>query len=92
MTEEDARQWAIHLEIRRGGRPVFSGETRINQIKRRFSELADYLFRSQKFPHGAVLLTGAGIVPEDTFTLEANDSVRITISGIGTLENPVAVV
>jgi len=92
MTEDDARQWTIHLEIRRGGRTVFSGETRINQIKRRFSELAEYLFRSQKFPHGAVLLTGAGIVPEDTFTLEANDSVRITISGIGTLENPVAVV
>lgn len=68
------------------------GQTRINQIKRRFSELSEYLFRSQRFPNGAVLLTGAGIVPEDTFTLEANDSVRITISGIGTLENPVAVV
>jgi len=92
MTEDDARQWTIHLQIRRGSKTVFSGETRINQIKRRFIELAEYLFRSQKFPHGAVLLTGAGIVPEDTFTLEANDSVRITISGIGTLENPVAVV
>ena len=92
MTEDDARQWTVHLQIRRGGTTVFIGQTRINQIKRRFSELAEYLFRSQKFPHGAVLLTGAGIVPEDTFTLEANDSVRITISGIGTLENPVAVV
>src|SRR5678815_439118 len=38
VTEGDARQWTIHLEIRRGGRTVFSGETRINQIKRRFSE------------------------------------------------------
>ena len=59
---------------------------------RRFNELVDYLFRSQKFPNGAVLLTGAGIVPPDSFTLEGADSVRITISGIGTLENPVAVV
>jgi 2-dehydro-3-deoxy-D-arabinonate dehydratase len=92
MTEDDARQWSIHLEIRRGGATVFSGETRINQIKRRFTELAEYLFRSQKFPNGVVLLTGAGIVPADTFTLQANDSVRITISGIGTLENFVAVV
>ena len=90
--EDDARQWGISLEIRRAGRTVFSGETRINNIKRRFSELAEYLFRSQKFPNGAVLLTGAGIVPPDSFTLEAADSVRITISGIGTLENPVAVV
>jgi 2-dehydro-3-deoxy-D-arabinonate dehydratase len=31
-------------------------------------------------------------VPPDEFTLEAHDSVQITISGVGTLENPVAVV
>lgn len=91
-TEDDARQWSIHLEIRRDGKTVFSGETRTDKIKRRFDELADYLFRSQKFPNGAVLLTGAGIVPPDSFTLMADDAVRITISGIGTLENPVAVV
>ena len=71
---------------------VFVGETRAGQIKRRFSELIEYLFRSQQFPNGAVLLTGAGVVPPDSFTLEARDSVRISISGIGTLENPVAVV
>ena len=71
---------------------MFAGETRAGQIKRPFSELVDYLFRSQKFPNGAVLLTGAGLVPPDSFTLEAHDSVRITISGVGTLENPVAVV
>ena len=46
---------------------------------------------SQEFPSGAVLLTGAGIVPDDAFTLNAGDTVRITISGIGTLENPVVV-
>ena len=92
VNEDDARQWGISLEIRRSGRTVFSGETRVNNIKRRLSELVEYLFRSQKFPNGAVLLTGAGIVPPDSFTLEAADSVRITISGIGTLENPVAVV
>lgn len=91
-TEGDARQWSIHIEIRRGGKTVFAGETRTDKIKRRFDELVDYLFRSQKFPNGAVLLTGAGIVPPDSFTLEGSDSVRITISGIGTLENPVAVV
>ena len=92
LAEDDARQWSIHLEIRREGKTVFAGETRTDKIKRRFNELVDYLFRSQKFPNGAVLLTGAGIVPPDSFTLKGNDSVRITISGIGTLENPVAVV
>jgi 2-dehydro-3-deoxy-D-arabinonate dehydratase len=92
LTEGDARQWIIHLEIEREGKTVFAGETRTDKIKRPFDELVGYLFRSQKFPRGAVLLTGAGIVPPDSFTLEGADSVRITISGIGTLENPVAIV
>ena len=90
--ERDARQWTIRLEIDREGDTVFAGETRVDQIKRTFSELVEYLFRSQAFPHGAMLLTGAGIVPPDAFTLAESDRVRITISGIGTLENPVRVV
>jgi 2-dehydro-3-deoxy-D-arabinonate dehydratase len=92
QTEDDARQWRIQLQIRRGAATVFAGETGAGQIKRPFNELVGYLFRSQRFPHGAVLLTGAGVVPPDEFTLAAQDTVRITISGVGTLENPVAVV
>ena len=55
-------------------RVVFDGETRIDQLKRTFGELVEHLFRSQAFPTGAVLLTGAGIVPDDTFTLNAGDA------------------
>jgi 2-dehydro-3-deoxy-D-arabinonate dehydratase len=91
-TEDEARQWSIQLEITRGGAMVFAGETRVGQIKRSFDELVGYLYRSQHFPNGAVLLTGAGVVPPDSFTLHAGDEVRITISGVGTLENRVAVV
>ena len=91
-TEADARAWKIAIEIQRAGAPVFAGETSVGQIKRTFAELVEYLFRSQKFPHGAVLLTGTGIVPPDGFTLAAADRVKINISGIGALENPVAVV
>ena len=91
-TEQDARQWTVRLEIRRGGEVVFEGETCVGQLKRTFSELVEHLCRSQTFPTGAVLLTGAGIVPDDSFTLNAGDSVHITISGIGTLENSVVVV
>jgi 2-dehydro-3-deoxy-D-arabinonate dehydratase len=37
-----------------------------------------------------LLLTGTGIVPPDAFTLTSGDVVDISITGIGTLTNPVA--
>ena len=92
VAEAEVRNWTISVAIQRGGNTAFAGETSIGQIKRTFAELVEYLFRSQKFPHGAVLLTGTGIVPPEGFTLAANDVVKISISGIGQLENPVAVV
>jgi 2-dehydro-3-deoxy-D-arabinonate dehydratase len=91
-SEEEARGWQIRLAIKRGGHQIFGGETSAAQIKRTFTELAGFLFRSQNFPHGAVLLTGTGIVPPDSFTLNAGDVVEIEISGIGTLRNPVITV
>lgn len=89
VTEADARSWTIRIEIVRAGLTVFSGETAANRLKRTFGELAGWLVRSQRFPQGAVLLTGTGIVPPNEFTLEAGDRVRIVVSGIGTLENEV---
>jgi 2-dehydro-3-deoxy-D-arabinonate dehydratase len=91
-SESDARGWTIRIAIRRAGREAFAGETSVAQIKRGFDELAAYLFRSQVFAHGAMLLTGTGIVPPDSFTLEEGDVVEIQISGIGTLVNPVTAV
>jgi 2-dehydro-3-deoxy-D-arabinonate dehydratase len=87
--EAEAREWTIRLEILRNDTVAFTGETPVNRIKRGFQDMVDYLFRSQSFSHGAVLLTGTGIVPGDDFTLQPGDVVRIDISGIGTLENPV---
>ena len=90
--EREARGWTVSITIHRGGREVFAGTTRIDQIKRSFTELAEYLWRSQSFPNGVVLLTGTGVVPDESFTLAAADRITITIDGIGTLENPVTVV
>src|SRR5437879_13302303 len=86
-TEAEARTWKIQLDIERNGLRVFEGETSVGQIKRSVGELVEYLFRSQKFPNGAILLTGTGIVPPDTFSLQASDKISISISGIGVLEN-----
>lgn len=91
-TETAVREWNISVEILRGGGIVFSGDTSVGQIKRGFDELAGFLFRCQKFPDGAVLLTGTGVVPADDFTLRENDEVVIGITGIGTLRNPVVIV
>jgi 2-dehydro-3-deoxy-D-arabinonate dehydratase len=91
-SEAVARAWRIHLGIMRGGLTVFAGETMVDRLKRNFNELAAFLFRSQKFPHGAVLLTGTGIIPPDNFTLQAGDQVEIRIDGIGSLRNTVTLV
>jgi 2-dehydro-3-deoxy-D-arabinonate dehydratase len=88
-TENEARQWKISVEIHRAGEKVFAGETSVGQIKRSFEELAAYLFRSQSFPNGALLLTGTGVVPPDQFTLREKDEILIHVSGIGTLRNTV---
>lgn len=89
-TEADARTWNVHIDILRNAQTVFSGDTSVGRIKRTFGELASWLFRSQRFPHGAVLLTGTGVVPPNEFTLQPDDVIRIALGPIGTLENPVA--
>ena len=79
----------IAIEIRRGEEVVFSGETEVAQIKRSFEELAQFLFRDNEFPQGALLMTGTGVVPDSGFTLTSGDIIRIGIDGAGELENQV---
>lgn len=79
----------IQMEIRRRDRQVFTGQIRIDQMKREFEELVSYLFRECSFPNGCLLMTGTGIVPSQNFTLRSGDEIRITIKPIGTLINRV---
>jgi 2-dehydro-3-deoxy-D-arabinonate dehydratase len=92
VDEAAARDWTIGVTIERGGAAVFDGQIGVSQIKRTFQELIIWLYRSQKFPHGTVLLTGTGVVPGNDFTLAPADRVRIRISGIGELVNDVVTV
>ncbi|MDA1272623.1 MAG: fumarylacetoacetate hydrolase family protein [Verrucomicrobia bacterium] len=89
VTEAEVRNWTIKLVIERHGQICFEGETSPGQLKRTFDSLVSFLFRSQMFPNGVVLLTGTGIIPSDEFTLQPGDAVRIHISGVGTLANEV---
>jgi 2-dehydro-3-deoxy-D-arabinonate dehydratase len=79
----------IQLEILRKGATEFSAATTLAELKRDPKSLVEYLFRDNNFPTGAFLMTGTGIVPPDSFTLNVGDRVRITIDPIGTLENEV---
>lgn len=79
----------IELSIKRADEEVFCGATDLGQLNRKLDDLAAWLFTENEFPMGAMLMTGTGIVPDDDFTLEDGDTVSITVTGIGTLTNPV---
>ena len=80
----------INIQIKRDNNKVFEGSIQLNRMKRKFTELAEYLFRENVFEHGCFLMTGTGIVPPNDFTLNINDEIEISIENIGTLKNIVA--
>jgi 2-dehydro-3-deoxy-D-arabinonate dehydratase len=82
-------QIGIEMQVLRHGETVFGGTTSISRMARSFDELIGWLGRENSFPTGAFLLTGTGIVPDSSFTLQPRDTIEITISGIGTLVNTV---
>ena len=79
----------VELEITRDGTQLFTDRVPISAMRRRPEELLEWLFSALDFPVGVVLLTGTSIVPPQELTLRAGDVVDITVSGVGTLTNPV---
>jgi 2-dehydro-3-deoxy-D-arabinonate dehydratase len=82
----------IALRVQRGDAVAFEELTSTASITRRFEDLAAWLMAATTFQVGVILLTGTGIVPNESFSLRAGDVVTIDIPGIGTLTNPVVVV
>jgi 2-dehydro-3-deoxy-D-arabinonate dehydratase len=82
----------IALAIERDGAELFSDRCSVADMKRGLGELVDWLWRGQDLPLGAVLLTGTSIVPPPELTLRPGDRVRISITGLGELTNPVELV
>lgn len=79
----------ITLEIFREGKAVFSQSIELNQMKRSLEELVSYLYAECTFVNGSFLMTGTGIIPEDSFSLQVGDKVEISIENIGKLSNTV---
>jgi 2-dehydro-3-deoxy-D-arabinonate dehydratase len=71
------------------GDQLFLGATSTTLMRRGFEELVAWLVRDNPVPAGSVLLTGTGLVPPDSFSLEAGHRVEIHVPQIGTLANPV---
>jgi 2-dehydro-3-deoxy-D-arabinonate dehydratase len=90
LSEALPKSTAICMEILRDGQIAYAGDTTLAELKRDPTQLVEYLFRNNTFPHGVLLMTGTGIVPGDDFTLSSGDLVRISIDQIGSLENRVA--
>jgi len=84
---EDPYALEIEMRIMRAGETIFTGSTSTARLHKRFDVLAAYLKRDNWIGPGTVLLTGAGIVPPDDFTLQPNDVVEISCNSIGVLRN-----
>ncbi|WPU93835.1 fumarylacetoacetate hydrolase family protein [Mucilaginibacter sabulilitoris] len=88
--EPIALESAIRMTIKRDGVAVYEDATTISRMKRSLTELAGYLYRECDFPAGCFLMTGTCLVPPPTFTLQPGDVAEISIDGIGTLVNTIA--
>ena len=84
--------FAIDLTIERAGVVAFHGSTDTRQLTRSSADLGAWLTAAMRFPDGVVLLTGTGIVPDERFSLRADDLVTVSVDGLGALTNPVRVV
>jgi 2-dehydro-3-deoxy-D-arabinonate dehydratase len=87
--------WEAPFEIRlritdADDRELFAAATSTARMRRSLRELAAWATRDNPIPAGSVLLTGTGLVPPDTYTLEPGHTVSVEIPGIGELVNTVA--
>jgi 2-dehydro-3-deoxy-D-arabinonate dehydratase len=79
----------IKMKIERNGITMYEDSVAISQMKRTLEELVSFVFYECSFPYGCLIMTGTGIVPGNDFTLQSDDVITISISGIGSLINVV---
>jgi 2-dehydro-3-deoxy-D-arabinonate dehydratase len=78
----------IRLQVRRARETIFDGEASTATMKRRLSELVEFLTRELDFPQGVFLMTGTCLVPGNDFTLQPDDLVLIQVGEL-VIENQV---
>lgn len=88
--EPISNETIIAIKIIREGNIKFGDSVAISQMKRKHTELVDFLYRECDFPFGCFLMTGTCMVPPNDFTLRSGDVIHISIDRIGSLTNIVA--
>ncbi len=89
---EEIRAQRVGIAIHRLGVTIYSRSVALAETTRAYEDLVTFLYRCQRFPHGALLLTGTGIVAPESVNLLPGDRVEIEVTGIGTLRNSVVAV
>jgi 2-dehydro-3-deoxy-D-arabinonate dehydratase len=77
----------VHMTLVRGAQTLWHGSVELARLRRPPSELVTWLFRELEFPHGALLLTGTGLVAPDDVMLAEGDEVEIAVDGLGGLRH-----
>jgi 2-dehydro-3-deoxy-D-arabinonate dehydratase len=85
---DEIKDIPIHLEIQRGQATMFAGETTTGTMRRKLSELVEYLTCEMDFPQGVFLMTGTCLVPGNDFSLQPDDLVSIRVGEL-MIENQV---
>ncbi|WP_408958197.1 fumarylacetoacetate hydrolase family protein [Natrinema sp. 74] len=85
----DPHELTMSMAITRDGETLYDDQTSIGNMARTCDELVEYWRDHDVVPELGVLLTGTSLVPDDGFTLQPDDEVRIEIDEIGELVNPV---
>ena len=79
----------ITMEIHRAEQVVFQGSVNTSEMRRTPELLVQYLRREWPIDGWTALMTGTTIVPSADFSLQEDDVISITITGIGCLVNTV---
>ena len=88
----DPRALDMTCTITREGKTIFSGTVSTSRLSRKIESLIEYLQKSNPTPVGTVLLTGTGIIVNESAALAPGDQVTIEIPQIGQLTNPAVLV